>query len=323
MARRRPALGFCTLASGSQALKSHPRKGSRSRFLPVASVIPAVTLPVPLALNSRKIHEALIWLLETRLRYLQVLASIRLRTELGDAQPHDCFSRCGWWTRNAAGALESILEDQCLPWNVRLLNLQELLQPIDFVQKATGLRIQDGYNLLLRKGWTRLTPQLLVILRRTIQLHHARIVRILGTYSSENPTDLVLSVIPHFNRCLAEGGLRKEMPRTAFVTLLTDLADYPPNFWIEHESEFIICGSERAKQQALSMGHSRERIYQTSGMVLKPSFYRKPAIDPRQERARLGLEADLPTGIVMLEGTARHRCSRSRREWIRVPIRSS
>jgi 1,2-diacylglycerol 3-beta-galactosyltransferase len=211
------------------------------------------------------------------------------------------FHDAGGGHRNAAGALKTILEDQYFPWNVRLLNLQEVLQPIDFVQKATGLRIQDGYNLLLRKGWTRLTPQLLVILRRTIQLHHARIVRILQRYWSENPTDLVLSVIPHFNRCLAES-IRKEMPRTAFVTLLTDLADYPPNFWIEHESEFIICGSERAKQQALSMGHPRARVYQTSGMVLKPSFYRQPDIDRQQERVRLGLSADLPTGIVMFGG---------------------
>jgi glycosyl transferase family 28 len=211
------------------------------------------------------------------------------------------FHDAGGGHRNAAGALKTILEDQYFPWNVRLLNLQEVLQPIDFVQKATGLRIQDGYNLLLRKGWTRLTPQLLVILRRTIQLHHARIVRILQRYWSANPTDLVLSVIPHFNRCLAES-IRKEMPRTAFVTLLTDLADYPPNFWIEHESEFIICGSERAKQQALSLGHPRERVYQTSGMVLKPSFYRQPDIDRQQERVRLGLKADLPTGVVMFGG---------------------
>jgi hypothetical protein len=211
------------------------------------------------------------------------------------------FHDAGGGHRNAAGALKTVLEEQYFPWNVRLLNLQELLQPIDFVKKATGLRIQDGYNLLLRKGWTRLTPQLLVVLRRTIQLHHARIVRILQQHWAENPTDLVLSVIPHFNRCLAES-IRNEIPRAAFVTLLTDLADYPPNFWIEHESEFIICGSDRAKQQALSMGHSRERIYQTSGMVLKPSFYRKPAIDRQQERVRLGLKADLPTGIVMFGG---------------------
>ena len=89
--------------------------------------------------------------------------------------------------RNAAEALKITLEQQYDPWNVSLLNLQELLEPIDVVQKTTGLRLQEGYNLLLKKGWTRLTPQLLVLLRRTIQLHHSRIVRILQHFWSQNP----------------------------------------------------------------------------------------------------------------------------------------
>jgi 1,2-diacylglycerol 3-beta-galactosyltransferase len=92
------------------------------------------------------------------------------------------------------------------------------------------------------------------------------------------------------------------MPNAAFVTLLTDLADYPPNFWIVPESEFIICGSQRAREQGLAMGHNRRRVYQTSGMILKPSFYRKPVIDRDAERVKLGLRADLPTGIVMFGG---------------------
>ena len=92
------------------------------------------------------------------------------------------------------------------------------------------------------------------------------------------------------------------MPNAAFVTLLTDLADYPPNFWIVPEAEFVICGSQRAREQALAMGHDRRRVYQTSGMILKPSFYRKPAIDRVAERVKLGLKPDLPTGIVMFGG---------------------
>jgi Glycosyltransferase family 28 C-terminal domain len=211
------------------------------------------------------------------------------------------FHDAGGGHRSAAGALKTVLETQFHPWNVKLLNLQELLEPIDFVHRATGLRIQDGYNLLLRKGWTRLTPPLLSLLQRTIQLHHSRIVRILGKHWAQNPTDLVLSVIPHFNRYLAQS-IRQEMPNAAFVTLLTDLADYPPNFWIVPESEFIICGSARAKQQALAMGHAKKRIYETSGMILKPSFYRKPEVDRAGERVKLGLQPDLPTGIVMFGG---------------------
>ena len=211
------------------------------------------------------------------------------------------FHDAGGGHRSAAGALKTILEAQYEPWNVKLLNLQELLEPIDFVHRATGLRIQDGYNLILRKGWTRLTPPLLAIFQRTIQLHHSRIVRILRKHWAQNPTDMVLSVIPHFNRCLGQSIL-VEMPNVPFVTLLTDLADYPPNFWIVPESEFLICGTERAKQQALAMGHTKDHIYQTSGMILKPSFYRKPGIDQDEERLKLGLKADLPTGVVMFGG---------------------
>ncbi len=65
------------------------------------------------------------------------------------------YHEAGGGHRNAAEALKTVLEDQYDPWRVRLLNLQELLDPIDVVQKATGRRLQEGYNLLLRKGWTR------------------------------------------------------------------------------------------------------------------------------------------------------------------------
>src|ERR1700737_4923770 len=125
------------------------------------------------------------------------------------------FHGAGGGHRNAAEALKTTLEQQYDPWNVSLLNLQELLEPIDLVQKATGKRLQEGYNLLLRKGWTRLTPQLLVLLQCMIRLHYGRIVRLLQEFWSQNPTDLVLSVIPHFNRCLAES-IRKEIPNAAF-----------------------------------------------------------------------------------------------------------
>ena len=216
------------------------------------------------------------------------------------------FHDAGGGHRSAAGALKTVLEAQYHPWNVKLLNLQELLEPIDFVHRATGLRIQDGYNLLLRKGWTRLTPPLLSLFQRTIQLHHSRIVRILRNYWAQNPTEVVLSVIPHFNREIAESlrsiDIKTAGTGTPFVTLITDLADYPPHFWIEPQSEYIIVGTERARQQALTMGHPADHVFLTSGMILKPKFYEKTTVDRVAERKRLGLEPDCPTGIVLFGG---------------------
>lgn len=209
------------------------------------------------------------------------------------------FHHAGGGHRSTADALKAVLETQKQPWNVTLLNLQDLLAPLDVLHGITGLHIEDTYNLILRKGWTRFTPQLLKVLLGAIRVAHPWVVKALRARWAQHPSDLVLSVIPHFNRALAES-LRPD--GTPFVTLLTDLADYPPHFWIEPESQYIIVATERAKQQALSMGHPLDHIFETSGMVLKPKFYQEPAIDRVSERKRLGLEPDCPTGIVLFGG---------------------
>jgi hypothetical protein len=211
------------------------------------------------------------------------------------------YHHAGGGHSSAADALKDILARQEHPWNVTFLDLQELLDPLDLLRRATGLCIQDTYNLILRRGWTRLTPHLLPILIGTIRLYHVPIVKALQGFWAQHPADLVLSVIPHFNRAIADS-LRVHGTRTPFVTLITDLADYPPHFWIEPESEYIIAGTERARQQALAVGHASDHIFQTSGMILKPSFYEPTTVDRVAERQRLGLEPDCPTGIVLFGG---------------------
>ncbi|MFZ0284677.1 MAG: glycosyltransferase [Terriglobales bacterium] len=211
------------------------------------------------------------------------------------------FHHAGGGHRSTADALKDALASQEHPWEVDLLNIQELLAPLDVARRATGLHIEDAYNLILRKGWTRFSPQLLVLLQSTIRVYHSRVVKLLRSHWDRHPANVVLSVIPHFNRALAES-LRGNLSKTPFVTLLTDLADYPPRFWIEPESKFIIAGSERAKQQALAMGHATDRIFKTSGMVLKPRFYDKKTMDRASERKRLGLDPERPTGIVLFGG---------------------
>jgi hypothetical protein len=216
------------------------------------------------------------------------------------------FHHAGGGHRSAADALKATLSAQENPWDVTLLDIQELLDPLDLIRRTTGLRIQDTYNLILRKGWTRFTPALLVILKGTIWVYHAPIVKLLRAYWREHPTDVALSVVPHFNREIAESLLPVDggpsRAKTPFVTLMTDLADYPPHFWIERESEYIIAGTERAREQALATGHPADHVFQTSGMVLKPKFYEKNNVDRVADRKRLGLDPDCPTGIVLFGG---------------------
>jgi UDP-N-acetylglucosamine:LPS N-acetylglucosamine transferase len=207
------------------------------------------------------------------------------------------FFEAGGGHRAAANALTTVIEQQRRPWEVRLLNLQEILDPLDIFRKYTGIRMQDIYNLLLKKGWTLGSPQLIVLMHGLIRLYHRGQVRLLQQFWAEDRPDLVVSLIPNFNRALREALLDRPL-----VTILTDLADYPPHFWIERQAQYLICGTARAARQALALGHPTERIFRTSGMILRPKFYERVTSDRSAERKRLGLDPNLPTGLVLFGG---------------------
>jgi hypothetical protein len=207
--------------------------------------------------------------------------------------------------RNAAMALQQAIQHSTgqsnLPWEVELVNLQEILDSIDIIRQLTGLRVQDAYNRMLQNGWTLGSTQLMRMLQGLIRLYHGRAVRLLERYWRGLRPDLVASLVPHFNRALCES-LRKACPGNPFVTILTDFADYPPHFWIERQEQFLICGSERAVEQARELGHADTRIFQTSGMILNPRFYNYSPIDRDAQRGKEGLDAQRMTGLVLFGG---------------------
>ncbi len=212
------------------------------------------------------------------------------------------FHDAGGGHRNAALALQTIALQQHRPWQVELIQFQDLTDQLDILRKLTGIRIQEQYNTLLRNGWTLGTAQLLRVLQTTIRVFHKPVVRLLSTYFREHPADLLVSVIPHFNRQIAEAW-SSVYPDRPFVTLITDLADYPPRFWIEPlQQQYVICGTNRAVEQARTMGKPESHIFATSGMILRPDFYAPDCTDPVALRRELGLQPDLQTGILLFGG---------------------
>jgi Glycosyltransferase family 28 C-terminal domain len=203
--------------------------------------------------------------------------------------------------RSAARALVAAAQEQQLPWEIECLNLQELLDPLDVIKKLVGVRVQDVYNFMLEKGWTLGAAQLLPILHAVIRCNHPLIVGFLTRYWRQARPDLVVSLIPNFNCQIAES-VRQALPGVPFVTVLTDLADYPPHFWIERESEYLITGTERAIEQALAIGHSPDHVFLTSGMILNPAFYSFREMDYGKQRESLGLQPHRMTGLVMFGG---------------------
>jgi hypothetical protein len=215
---------------------------------------------------------------------------------------HIVFHDAGGGHRNAAVALQTVIARQQRPWQVELVHFQELTDKLDVLRRLTGVRIQEQYNVLLQNGWTLGSGYLLRLLQATIRLFHRPLVRLLENFWREKPADLLVSVIPHFNREIYESW-SKVYPGWPFVTIITDLADFPPHFWIEPiKEQYVICGTERAVEQAKALGHDDAHVFGTSGMILRPDFYVPDNSDPVALRAELGLRPDLPTAIVLFGG---------------------
>jgi UDP-N-acetylglucosamine:LPS N-acetylglucosamine transferase len=211
------------------------------------------------------------------------------------------FFDAGGGHRSAAMALQQVITQQGRPWEIRMVNLQEQLDTLDIFRRITGIRLQDYYNLMLKKRWTLGSGELLKGLHIVIRMFQPKLVRLLCGFWRAGQPDMVVSLIPNFNRAL-KLSLEAALPGTPLVTILTDIADYPPHFWIERQEQYLNCGSDRAVAQAQELGHAASRILRTSGMILNPRFYEPIDADRGAQRQRLGLDPHFPTGLVLFGG---------------------
>ena len=212
------------------------------------------------------------------------------------------YHDAGGGHRNAAVALQTVIAEQPRDWQVELVQFQDIADQLDVLRKLTGIRIQQQYNILLQNGWTLGSTYLLRVLQATIRGYHKPLVRYLEKVWREKPADLLVSVIPHFNRQICESWTRMN-PGRPFVTIITDLADFPPRFWIEPiREQYVVAGTEKAAGQARAMGQDEEHIFRTSGMIVRPDFYASDSSDPVELRRQMGLRNDRTTAMVLFGG---------------------
>lgn len=211
------------------------------------------------------------------------------------------FFDAGGGHRAAATALKLAIESQNRPWTVRMVHLQDILDEIDVFKKFLRIDLQEIYNQMLKRGWTLGSTTGLRFMQQVIRMLHASQVRLLEQHWRRQPADMVVSLIPNFNRAMHEG-YAKACPGRPYVTVLTDLADYPPRFWMEPQPQWVVCGSGKAVEQGVAMGYPPDHVKRVSGMILHPRFYDLPPIDRAARRAELGLDPDKPTAIVLFGG---------------------
>lgn len=192
--------------------------------------------------------------------------------------------------RAAARALEAAAQQQAAPFRFQVESFQQVLLPLDVLRRTTGISLEAAYNLILKHRASVLMVPLLRLLHAGIRVRRRALVAALASWLQEQPRPrAVVSVFPNFNGVLRDA-IREAIPGVPLVVVLTDLADYPPRFWIEPGLDRVVVGSPEAAVQAVELGIPAQRVSQVSGMILHPRFY--PAGGPQlreRVRAQLGI----------------------------------
>ena len=144
-------------------------------------------------------------------------------------------------------------------------------------------------------------PLLHMLIRQT----HKWQVSLLAEFWKAPRPSLVVSVIPHFNRAILEGlrtadlameGMRRQWRRYDRLSRL------PAAFLDRTSMPASDLRNPRGGRSGAGRGHRTRIVWLTSGMIVRPEFYRPMGIDRGAERIRLGLLPDRPTGLVMFGG---------------------
>jgi UDP-N-acetylglucosamine:LPS N-acetylglucosamine transferase len=206
-------------------------------------------------------------------------------------------------------AIRTLAAQQQLPWEFQVTDMDAIItglsqqNQVKNAYELFGFSGHDLYNVMVKNGWTWLWPLKMRLNKFLVKLNHEIGIKLFEQYWREQDPDLVVSVMPLYNKGLWES-LQRAKPGIPFVTVMTDFADCPPAFWIDPEiKNHLVCGTEKAVEQARSLGVEEARIIRTLGLVIHPNFCQSNKFSDRaRERQRLGLDPDRLTAIVTFGG---------------------
>jgi hypothetical protein len=204
--------------------------------------------------------------------------------------------------RAAANALTAAAAQRTTPFRLDIINISDVLEPLDWIRRTTHISLEETYNNMVRRGWTLGLVPLLRVLQRIVRLAHERVVPLVARDLARRRPAIAVSLAPNFNAPLRDA-VHRTCPGVPFIVNLTDYADFPPNFWMVPGLDRLVVGSEDAVQQARGLGFRADQISLHSGMPLHPRFYpRASAERAREVRRELGIPEEAFVTLLLFGG---------------------
>lgn len=213
------------------------------------------------------------------------------------------YTDAGSGHKSAALALKAIIS-QKTSWQVTLVNpFKEIAHNLDLLKKISSESCEDLYNNYVSKKETPLFSLLIIsaLFKLNILFYKQRLINVFAKYWHSTQPDMVISVMPFINDILGKS-LKFSTTNIPFVTVITDYSECIKDIWFRSKDQLLICASQRLVEQAEAKGHPKHNIFLNSGMIVSPEFYNLKITDIKLAKLERGLQADLPTGLVMFGG---------------------
>lgn len=134
--------------------------------------------------------------------------------------------------------------------------------------------------------------------------------------------DVIVSVTPMKHTIVFEAA-RTVNPDVCCITIPVDYSEMTSGYWFQPKvRQHYLLGGEQLHRDASAAGVDERRIHRMGGMVIDPRFYDTTALDRDELLSGMGLEPDLPTGVISFgsQGTVNVlRCTRRIAE-AKIPV---
>jgi processive 1,2-diacylglycerol beta-glucosyltransferase len=208
------------------------------------------------------------------------------------------FFDAGSGHRSAAYSLRRALNDLRPNWKINTVNFIDLL----IHNKALAPIMRSGLYIFNRMFVREMITDVIPSIRSSFFWRDRMSVKAMSRFWAESPADMAVSVTPMFNPVFYRS-LRLANPAAQCVTIPVDYAEVIPEYWFTPQiDQHYLIGTKWLGEQAREAGIPEKYLHSIGGIIIDPGFYAPPPANPKDEIARLGLDPQLPTGIVSFGG---------------------
>ena len=218
--------------------------------------------------------------------------------EMSEKRINIIYFDAGSGHRSAAYGLQRALSDLRPHWRINPVNFIDLLANNKVLLPLMRLGLNLFNWMFVREKITDVIPSI----RSSFFWRDRMSVEAMSKFWGESPADMAVSVTPMFNP-VCYRSLRLTNPDARCVTIPVDFAEVIPGYWFTPQiDQHYLIGTKWLGEQAREAGIPEKFLHPIGGIIINPGFYASPPAHPSEEIARLGLDPQLPTGIVSFGG---------------------